>query len=312
LVEKEKRKARCGRKRPHFENFVFHLKLEEQKKKKRKSNPPTSFVDDKPMSFPVNTYGLPYSNQQLYTTSNVDLVGLASPSWCTQVAMPPLPTENISFSRQLSEPNPSFIPVQQESPTLPIIQTQFTAPQDNGSLLPSPSESSKTAEQKSQENSLVLSVIAALNQVNANIPTVVTVIDGCIIKANEAMCKLLGYSSSEMQTLMMPNLICCEDKSKHNVKLLHMLAADAPVSNHHVRMIDSKGYIINVVKEVCCIRNDSGVPQWIITRITSFERTNEYIDMNERELVHCICDHNKSSREKLLYNDASMPFHGMV
>jgi len=389
LVEKKKRKVRSGKKRGPQEQFIFHLKLEEQKKKRAKQQTrntmPQPFIPTipnytppvlpqqilprqhgiipttQPQSQPFQTQ----SNEKFSTAQTMNY----SPT-LNQTINPniPLTSQNIppahlqQFSNQF---NQSFNPqdfynqiLQNYHPTSSVKSPQFhrqttqTVLPQNQSTLPSkqqkieepeelnlqnyrfplttdnqtqnqtrniPLDTSEEREiqnttqlhqatinyQRQRRNSIIYSIVTGLHQ--AKSPTTVTLTDGCIVKTNEAFCVLLGYTAKQLESTMIQNIIHPDDKNINNLLLLQMLAANSDTCTHDIRLVTGSRRVIKVVQEVCCIRNNNGIPQWLVTRMTSHQLLDEYVPEDKMNYQRCIC-HHKSDCDRVLFNEEPAPF----
>lgn len=162
------------------------------------------------------------------------------------------------------------------------------------------------------QSKLVSRVLAhALSPANAPTPTMVSLIDGCILRANESLCKLLNFQSDVLETLVVPNLVHPDDRTRYNTQIVRMLATSAEFDTLNVRIVNSNGWIIKTQGEISCVKNEHSIPQWLVIRVLKHEFVNEKVaNMGEIRNHHCVCQQIKHNRERLLRSDLKIPFNG--
>lgn len=232
LVEKKKRRMRTGKKNGPQETFIFHLKLEEQKKSKKQktqNNPqPKSPTSTKPE--PIN-----------------------------------------QVQKQQFIPNYLPQPFQKEE------------------LTPTLDEISLKLETEFKSNSKLDSYISGLEKTNE--PLFVSLLDGCILKVNSVFTKLIEYTSEEMESTMIQNIIHPDDKNQANILILQMLSTNSDSVTHDVRYMTPFGRVILCVQEVTAIRNQYQSVQWLSYKILSSKQLEEIVRGDRIGVQSCVCDH---------------------
>ncbi|KAG2373611.1 hypothetical protein C9374_011900 [Naegleria lovaniensis] len=171
-----------------------------------------------------------------------------------------------------------------------------------------------------KKNSVIGSIIDILGDdkaiINHTIPSMVTLLDGFIVKVNEAMKDMLGFSNvGELEfQAMAQNFLHPQDIIKHDILLLQMLSTNTDSCKHPIRFVNRIGKCLLLTTEFCCIRNELGLPQWIVIRLSQpnikMPSTEEYIPHSQLEFLRPDYDLNVITRESLL-QDSSFTFQQM-
>jgi hypothetical protein len=249
LVEKKKRKVRCGKEAGPQDQFMFHLKLEHETKKKRK-----------------NTR--------------------------RKAAKPEEPQQQQPLHQQIRSP-----PQQQQQQSAPVVPRGTTASITMNQPLSAAPIVSVTShpQQLTPMNGVISSIVDAIAQDNNVVPTIVTMVDGCVLKANNALNKLLASSNGlpTPQRTMVHNILHPEDMSIHHIQLLKLLASNSDTSKYEIRMVNVDCRAIKVTMEVVCIRNDNALPQWLVIRVLSAMETNEFVRPELINQQQCSCQNHR-------------------
>nr|CAG4712635.1 unnamed protein product [Naegleria fowleri] len=171
-----------------------------------------------------------------------------------------------------------------------------------------------------KKNSVIGSIIDILGDdksiMNHTIPSMVTLLDGFIVKVNEAMKDMLGFSNVgeiEFQA-MVQNFLHPQDVIKHDILLLQMLSTNTDSCKHPIRFVNRIGKCVLLATEFCCIRNELGLPQWIVIRLSQpnlkISNIEEYVPQSQLEFLRPDYDLNVITRESLL-QDSSFTFQQM-
>jgi PAS domain-containing protein len=245
LVEKKKRKVRCGKEAGPQDQFMFHLKLEQETKKKRKNSRRKAVA-------PTTVAAKPEEPQQ-------------QPQQPVHVVVKP----------------PQPVSSQQQQPAITTVQVSPNTVITHQSATPM--------------NGVITSIIEAIAQDNNVVPTIVTMVDGCVLKTNNALNKMLASSQGLMapQRTMIQNMIHPEDMAIHHIQLLKLLASNTDTSRYELRLVNTDFRAIKTMIEVVCIRNDNALPQWLIIRVLSAMELNEFVRPDLMNQQQCNCTHHE-------------------
>ncbi|KAL9649661.1 hypothetical protein ABK040_003338 [Willaertia magna] len=140
---------------------------------------------------------------------------------------------------------------------------------------------------KKGTNPVISSLMNILNDnndsFNFTIPCAITLLDGLIIKVNEAMKEMIGFKFlNEMENCkMIQSFIHPNDLMKNDLFLLQMLSTNNDTGKNSIRFVNRNGRASSFLMEVTYIRNDMGLPQWVVLRILN----NEGININANNEV---------------------------
>jgi len=110
---------------------------------------------------------------------------------------------------------------------------------------------------------------------NAVIGFALATLDGRVVDANPAYCRLTGYDIEELRTLALPQLIYPDDVAE-NMKLIDRMVAgritDFVVENRYLR---KNGGVVWVRKSVSLVRNEKNMPKWTIALVEDVTERRE-------------------------------------
>lgn len=133
---------------------------------------------------------------------------------------------------------------------------------------------------------------ATFNQAAVGIAHVDT--EGRWLLVNDTLCRMLGYSSEEMQSLRFQDITHVDDLS-NDLHLMHrMLAGEIGSYSMEKRYICKSGSILWVNLTVAMVRNEDGSPSYFISVVE---------DINDRKRVHADRD-ELLERERKARTDA--------
>lgn len=133
---------------------------------------------------------------------------------------------------------------------------------------------------------------ATFNQAAVGIAHVDT--EGRWLLVNDTLCRMLGYSSDEMQSLRFQDITHVDDLS-NDLHLMHrMLAGEIGSYSMEKRYICKSGSILWVNLTVAMVRNEDGSPSYFISVVE---------DINDRKRVHADRD-ELLERERKARTDA--------